>query len=137
MPAIGFKKEFKDDVYWGIKRQTIRRVRKVRRIKIGDQLNLYTGMRTPQCKLIRKAICTSLKPITIFWGGVVSLDGQKLTNTEIKILALADGFLSTRDFMNFFKKTYGHFADCQDGFEGELIEWELYKSLRSKELIDV
>jgi hypothetical protein len=93
-------------------------------------------MRTSKCKLVRKAICTALKSITIFWDGVVVLEGKKLTNKEIKILALADGFLSTRDFIAFFKNNYAHFADCQNGFEGELIEWELFKSLRSKEKLN-
>lgn len=125
MPAIGFKKEFKEDLRFGIKRQTIRRYRKRGQPKVGDNLKLYTGMRTPSCELIRETICTAITPITIFWDGTVILDGRPLSSRETKLLALADGFVSKKQFMDFFKKTYKLYADCQDGFEGCVIEWEI------------
>jgi len=124
MPAIGFKKEFKDDLLWGIKTQTIRLVRKRGQPKVGDTLNLYIEMRTPQCELIRKSVCTEILPITIFWNSTIVLNGIKLTKAETKILALADGFLSMNHFMAFFENHYGHLTQCQDGFEGNLIKWE-------------
>lgn len=123
MPAISFRKEFKDDLHFGIKNQTIRPYRKRGQPKVGDTLKLYIGMRTPKCELIRTVTCTEITPITILWNRMIILDGINLSQKDAKILALADGFLSLKDFMSFFKNTYGHFKDCQIGFEGCLIKW--------------
>lgn len=131
MPAIGFKKEFEVELDFGIKRQTIRRFRKRGQPKVGDTLSLYIGMRTPSCKLIRKATCTAVTPITILWNRTVILNGVVLSAREKKLLALADGFVSTKEFLQFFKKTYSLKVDCQEGFEGCVIEWDLGKEYLS------
>ena len=53
MVAYNFQKQFADAVERGEKRQTIRAPRRDgRHAKVGDKLQLYTGMRTKQCGMI-------------------------------------------------------------------------------------
>lgn len=122
-PALNFRIEYVPLVRSGKKKMTIRRVRKKGNPKVGDKLTLYTGMRSPQCALIKTVECSAVVPITLFWDGMVILNGKKLSPRETQVIAISDGFESSEDFINFFKETYGLYQDCQDGFEGNIIEW--------------
>ena len=60
MVAYSFNKGFVDPIASGRKRQTIRAPRR-RHAQIGEQLQLYTGMRTKACRLIRDdVVCVGL-----------------------------------------------------------------------------
>jgi len=59
MVAYSFKAQFREPILAGTKRQTIRADRK-RHARLGEALQLYTGMRTRQCKLIGRATCNAL-----------------------------------------------------------------------------
>lgn len=61
MTAISFKPEFVAAIDAGEKRRTIRRIRKSGNPEPGQPLQLYTGMRTNDCKKIRDAVCTRLR----------------------------------------------------------------------------
>jgi hypothetical protein len=116
MPAYNFKKQFAPKVESGEKRQTIRRPRK-RRTRLGDALYLYTGMRTKYCRKLRTETCKSVIPISIQANGIyVGLCRRKLSMAECKKIAIADGFESLSDFMDFFES---------QGlpYHGELIKW--------------
>ena len=66
MVAFNFKAQFADAVERGVKRQTIRAIRKDGRVPhIGSALQLYTGMRTKNCRKLKDAVCTNVWPITI------------------------------------------------------------------------
>lgn len=111
MPALSFKKEFADAVRKQQKCQTIRATRK-NPIKVGDTLYLYTGMRTKECEKIGEVVCKSVDEIEMTVIGV-RISGQYLTSSEVYRLAIADGFRSPLDFLNFFKSS----------FKGQLIKW--------------
>lgn len=115
MPAYNFQAQFAPDVESGRKRQTIRPKRK-RPTKPGDTLYLYTGMRTKACRKLRKAVCQSVKEITVFPHDMM-LGDRYLSYLEQIEMAGADGFDSLRAFRLFFAERYGL------PFEGELIEW--------------
>jgi hypothetical protein len=105
MPAYNFKPQFVDDVESGVKLNTIRPRRKKPPTKVGDTLFLYTGMRTNNCRRLRKAICTDIKGAVI-WEGGVNIGGLDLNTEQIEALAKSDGFANSADFFAFFRKTY-------------------------------
>ncbi len=117
MPAINFTK-FIDKILSGEKTQTIRLVRK-NPIKVGDTLYLYSGLRTKNAKLLKKVRCKDVKKIKIipdikkiFIDGVYSL-------LVYPNFTYTDGFDTTNDFFDFFKKTYK-----ENVFDGVVIYWE-------------
>lgn len=115
MPSLNFRAEFADAVKNGKKRQTIRKVWK-RPIQAGDDLYLYTGLRTKAAHRLRIVICESVKPIRIE-PMMVEIDGRKLGWGEMFRLAWADGFERLGDFFLFFERQYGL------PFSGVLIKW--------------
>lgn len=122
MPALNFKARFEPLIVSGTKRQTIRALRKDGRDpKPGQQLYLYTGMRTKSCRCIsRYQSCKSTHPIEISncGGGImVSVDGKTLSSTEVQSLAVADGFKTAREFLQFFMENHSF------PFNGLLIKW--------------
>ena len=116
MTAINFKKQFADFVESGVKTQTIRKIRK-RPIRIGDTLQLYTGMRTKKCRKLRTAVAIDVKTIVIDQNTVI-VDGNQIDFDELEKLAIADGFHSICEFKGFFNSRYGI------PFVGQLIKWK-------------
>jgi len=134
MVAINFKDEFVFVIDAGIKRRTIRQVRKTGNPEPGKPLQLYTGMRTLSCEKIREVTCTRVRPVEIDHMGV-TLDGRKLYAGDSPAyqgspndeeydgdFARADGFQTFSDMVEFFEKQYGL------PFKGQLIEWSLAMS---------
>ena len=115
MPAYNFKLAFAHDVEIGVKRQTIRKERKYP-TKEGQELSLYTGMRTKACRLLKRAPCKSVAVIKIY-GSYITVDGVWVSGAELEAMARADGFVSAEMFTKFFKRQYGL------PFEGVLIKW--------------
>lgn len=80
-------------------------------------------MRTRQCKLIAKAECVVVVPITIhlpedmikLWGG----DRIVSYRNELDAFAMTDGFRDWEDMYAFWRDEHG--ADAT--FEGEMIMW--------------
>ena len=141
MVAYNYKARFADDVEQLRKRMTIRRRRR-RPTRPGDALQHYTGMRTRKVRKLLDAVCSAVKPFDIdedirhqfgrtSMGGdargervmteavrlTVRVNGEPLSPSEIKALAIADGFTSANAFIDFFAQTYGL------PFSGEIIEW--------------
>ena len=117
MVAYSFKPQFAPLVESGQKCQTIRGNRKRHALPRG-QVQLYTGMRTKQCRHLRTATCLSVEPIRIEPVNSVTLAGQQLNQQQVNDLAIADGFASADEFVQFFQDNYGL------PFEGVLIKWE-------------
>ena len=118
MPALNFKKQFASVVEAWMKRQTIRPRRKDGRDpKPGQQLYLYTGMRTKNCRKLGQTICTAVKTIAIEENGDIWVGNRRLGIDEKYELVKADGFHYIDDFRNFFLKTHGL------PFYGFLIKW--------------
>ena len=113
MVAINFSPEFVGQIITGKKTQTIRRSL---RCKIGDELQLYTGQRTKDCKLIGRVICTdtdycAIRPDYITFG-----DADKHPTADD--FARADGFSDYQDMVNWFRAKYG-----SPIFIGHVIKW--------------
>jgi len=127
MVAYNFKKEFVEAVETGKKTQTIRALRKgrSRHASPGEALQLYTGMRTNNCKkLLPDPVCFNVQAIMITKDPFVCvvLDKYLLSDKTIEEMAIADGFKSVEAFAAFFDETHGL------PFEGVLISWEKSKA---------
>ena len=99
MVAFNFKKEFVPHIKSGKKRMTIRQTK---RCDVGDDMQLYTGQRTKQCKKIMDAVCSDVFKIYITESGVGCP-----RFTSMKNLADLDGFKSPVEMREFFKNQYG------------------------------
>ena len=131
MVALSFKAAFADDVEEGRKRRTIRRTRKAKNPAPGDELQLYSGLRTKACRKLADAICTRVRVVTIDHMGI-KLEGRHLWAGHAPAyqggvdpehydgdFAHADGFQCFGDMADFFESHYGL------PFTGQLIEWRL------------
>jgi hypothetical protein len=96
---------------------------------VGEELQLYTGQRTKQCRRIATGICTSVSRIAIDTRKnricVANDEWKFLNNTQILKLAKAEGFPSAKEFFSFFYET--NRAQEEDSFMGFIIKWELKK----------
>lgn len=116
MPAINFKKQFSTKVLSGEKRSTIRAKRQ-HLIKKGDTLSLYTGLRTKETKLLKKAECKHVKDIIISYNHITIGDRKIKSKSALNRFAKKDGFDNWGDMMLFFDMQY------QLPFKGVLIKW--------------
>lgn len=136
MTAYSFKKQFVAPVRVGLgirvdhepgdahvyhpKRQTIRADRK-RHARVGEELQLYCGMRTKHCFLIGRSRCTAVSRIIIWTSTMaIMIAGKLLTARQIGAFVKADGFASVHDMNQFWNENH----PGVDKFEGVLIEWE-------------
>lgn len=110
MTLINFKKQFAPAVENKTKWQTIRKPRKIP-FNVGEKLQLYTGLRTKNCRKLHDAISLSIQNVEIeAWprhgGGnyiKIIVDGETLNYPADLRFAKADGFDSLNDFATFFK----------------------------------
>lgn len=133
MVALSFKGQFAGPIVAGTKRQTVRMQRK-RPPRVGEQLQLYTAMRTKHCrKIVPDVPCTEVSLIMITVDenhpdriAGISLDGvDQFKDHEIERFAVADGFAASegcsarRAMGNFWLRHHG-----PGEFIGHLIRWE-------------
>lgn len=64
MVAYSFKRRFAEPILAGAKRQTIRADRR-RHARPGEELQLYTGMRTKSCRLIARRTCVDIQRVIL------------------------------------------------------------------------
>lgn len=126
MPALDFAPEFAEKVRTWHKRQTIRRVRKVGPIKVGDRLIFYTRQRHTDCQKLGEAICTEVIPVRLWLTkkglGQVEINGVQATPEQRVALAESDGFAGTRDMIKWFKNRYQAMT-ARKPWEGVIIKW--------------
>lgn len=117
MVAYNFQARFADAVAGRLKRQTIRAVRKSRHASAGEPIQLFTGMRTRDCrKLIDPdPVCIKSTYCHIYEGGI-TLGNHK--PVDIDDFARRDGFMDFDDMKAWFRETHGL------PFIGQLIVWE-------------
>lgn len=108
MVAFNFSPEFADAVVSGEKCQT---VRKTKRAKKGDMLQLYTGQRTKKCRKLREAECLYVDYVHITPDGLIVGDTDKHAGNS-DAFAKRDGFKDYADMVAWFTKKYGdaHFV---------------------------
>lgn len=107
MPAYNFKEQFAYAVEYARKNQTVRKKRK-RRTKVGETLYLFTGMRTPHCRRLRRAICLDVKDTEIHSAAIKLADRfMTIGSSEADRFARADGFSNSAEMIGWFRKTHG------------------------------
>lgn len=97
MVAYSFKPSFAAEIAAGRKRQTIRRPRggRGRHARVGDGLQLYTGMRTKACRKLGDAVCAEVREVVLdFEQDRIVLDDavELITGPELSAFAALDGF---------------------------------------------
>lgn len=115
MVAINFSPEFVDVIRSGAKTQTIRGTL---RCKIGDELQLYTGQRTKNCKLIARAVCIDTDYCAIRPGYITFGNADKHPSADE--FARADGFRDYSHMVEWFQNKYEQYS-----FIGHVIKWRL------------
>lgn len=135
MVAYGFKARFAAPIIDQIKPHTLRARRK-RHARPGEQLQLYTGMRTRHCRLIGTATCDRLQAISLDFEssepillcdvehpapGVFEHPRKALVAVAApEAFAISDGFESLEDMARFWREEHG-----VNGWEGILIGWDV------------
>lgn len=116
MVAYNFQGRFEAPILAGKKRSTIRPMGKRAHAAPGQELHLYTGMRTPDCRLLMRVPCAAVTPIRftaacvmVLWGGAWSYMGRR--SAEAADLAAAEGFASPADMFAWFEDRYGFPTD--------------------------
>jgi hypothetical protein len=121
--AYSFQRRFAEPILAGTKGGTIRADRVRRHARPGDELQLYVGMRTKQCRLITRKTCLGCEPITInfaSWGSGYVIAGTRCLQRlpELDAFAAFDGFRCFSDMAEFWAATHG-----VDRFHGWHIRW--------------
>lgn len=117
MVAFSFSPEFAGPVERREKRQTIRQTR---RASVGDRIQLYTGMRTKQCrKLVEEdPLCTFVGYVAIR-PDYLTVGDVRSHPRDIDEFARLDGFTDYAGMVAWFQARYG-----QPSFIGYLHRWE-------------
>lgn len=128
MVAYSFKKRFNPPILAGIKNQTIRAHRK-RHARPGEEVQLFTGMRTKHCRLLGRPRCESALAIRITFPrprqpAVIVIEQltsgfDRITGAGLDDFARSDGFDDFDDMFRFWMAEH----PPSDAFEGVLIRW--------------
>jgi hypothetical protein len=128
--AYNFQKRFAEPILAGTKGGTIRAERKISRhglrqevgghARPGEELQLYTGMRTKHCRLIARKTCLAVQAIKLDFLRDQIWIGEEVYLTEEMLEAVArfDGFFSFPVMAQFWRDTHGDPA-----FQGWHIRW--------------
>jgi uncharacterized protein YqfB (UPF0267 family) len=118
MVAYSFKAQFAEPILAGTKGGTIRADRR-RHARPGEELQLYTAMRTKQCRLVARKECLAVVSIMLdFRRRIFTLDDASFVGmepAELDALARFDGFASFDEMASFWTDV--------DHFEGWHIRW--------------
>jgi hypothetical protein len=129
MVAYSFQPRFVEPMCAGTKRQTIRAERR-RHAQWNEKLQLYTGMRTKQCKLIGTARCRGVVPITLRMapapevGEVQFGDRIICLMQDLDAFARLDGFADWWDMRRFWRDKHGGTVQ----WSGVLIRWDGFEA---------
>lgn len=105
MPSLPFQQRLIKPVMTGTKPGTVRQLRQRNPIKVGDQLYIFSGYRTKQCKRHGWHICKAVYPIEINCKRkTISLAGIELVPIIRHWFAATDIQGSETEFFEFFKK---------------------------------
>ncbi|WP_267355754.1 MULTISPECIES: hypothetical protein [unclassified Methylobacterium] len=124
MVAYSFKKRFGPPILAGTKAQTIRaeRAGKSRHARLGELVQLYTGMRTRQCTKLGETRCLEVLPIRMdLILSLVVAGGECIREIrELHAFAQRDGFADWWGLVAFWVAEH----PGVDLFEGVLIRWQ-------------
>lgn len=127
MVAYGFKQQFVQPIVLGRKPHTVRanRTGRSRHARPGEALQLYTAMRTKQCRLIGRAVCADVLEIYLRFykhpkDDMVEIEGKRpVVLSALDEFAYHDGFGSWVELRAFWLKEHGALRR----FEGTIIYW--------------
>ncbi|MGE0289314.1 MAG: hypothetical protein AB7I42_26435 [Bradyrhizobium sp.] len=120
MVAYSFNRRFAPLIISGEKTHTVRKSRH-RDARPGEELQLYTGMRTKTCQLIGRATCAEVLPIVLDLGKRRVTIGGKVHEAEA--FARSDGFEDWADLCRFWAKNHPGVAV----FRGIIIRWKDFR----------
>lgn len=123
MVAYNFMAQFAEPVINGNKPHTVRANGKRRHAVAGELLQLYTGMRSPKCVLLREVHCIGSwlvhLPVSATYGPLIwSIGGHSMDTETMDTFARNDGFASVLHMSDWLVVTHG------EDFTGTLIAWE-------------
>ena len=120
MVAYSFKKEFAAPIIAGTKRQTIRADR-ARHARVGETLQLFTGMRTKHCRKIGTATCAGIVPIWLdFDCDRVQVGSDTMLELpRLNAFAVRDGFKDFAAMRTFWENEH----DLGKPWSGYMIQW--------------
>lgn len=128
MPALSFQQRFVSRIESGEKTHTIR-AKRARLWKVGDDLALFTGMRTKHCRRLFNAPCVMVEGVLIDVGFYdpaqsykklhICIEGVVLARDETESFAKRDGFESRYEMWKFWLKNHG-----EGVFHGDIIHWD-------------
>jgi len=152
--VIMCQERFAPAVEFGSKPHTIRKIRKDRPVQVGAKLSLRAWLGKPyrsKQRILREAICTRVRPISIFYNRGTAVRKGGITEVFVQIslgefvarrpggkawpkyttgpltwqpatdLARADGCQGISEMLTWFRDTHGL------PFSGVLIDWGLQK----------
>jgi hypothetical protein len=127
MVAYSFKKQFGPPILTGIKAQTIRADRK-RHARPGEELQLYTGMRTKHCKLVARVPCIAVEPVRLVFSRrgaseLFRVADQLIPPAAMERFAQADGFPSVEAMARFWWAEHPPEEGDTLDFTGVVICW--------------
>lgn len=132
MVAYSFHRRFVDMIRDRDKTHTLRNARR-RHARVGEQLQLYTGMRTKSCMLIGTAACDRFRGIYLKFSHYQSFDlfdvvetdpgcwrrvGRRRPIGDPDAFARSDGFIDIDDMGRWWFEVHG-----VTSWEGFLIGW--------------
>ena len=130
MVAYSFKKRFGPPILAGTKAQTIRaeRAGRSRHARPGELVQLYTGMRTRQCRRLGEARCLDVTPVRLQFGrqtvAAAWVGRLPMATALLDVFARADGFASIEDMRRFWWAEHPPADGDTLIFEGVLIRWQ-------------
>lgn len=137
MVAYSFAPQFIAPIEARTKLQTVRGHRR-RHARVGEPIQLYTGMRTKQCRKLvdPDPICIRVWDIRIAVDaaecrkiGAITLEGTLLTQPEMEAFAQSDGFTADADASalrrmgEFWLKAHENLGQ-EFLFDGVVLRWE-------------
>ena len=127
MVAYSFKKQFGPPILAGTKAQTIRADRK-RHARPGEELQLYTGMRTKHCKLVARVPCIAVEPVRLVFSRrgaseLFRVADQLIPPASLERFAQADGFPSVEAMARFWWAEHPPEEGDTLDFTGVAIRW--------------
>jgi hypothetical protein len=132
MVAYSFQPRFVAPILAGTKRQTIRRPRR-RHAREGEEMQLYTGMRTRHCRLICRRTCIGASPITLVFDDNDPDEGEGVIAPGFGIgewgyasldqFAIGDGFANWAELRAFWREHHADKLDERGMWDGHIIFW--------------
>lgn len=108
MVAYSFQARFEGPILTGRKTGTIRAIGRRRHARAGEQMQLYTAMRTRSCRLLARVECLTADPIRLCFASPAVVVGPGLIEEchaidDLDAFAQGDGFRDWDDMAAYWR----------------------------------